>query len=68
MLQQGDEDEPRFHGGTEDPGKHNEKPENKGGTSVILTVILVIIVIVALLFGAYYFRHLWYKGKMPDFM
>jgi Ca2+/H+ antiporter len=66
MLQEGDGDaeEPSFHGGTEHPDKHDEKPENRSSSkSVILIVLLVIIVIVAVLLGAYYYRHSWYKGN-----
>jgi hypothetical protein len=70
MLQEGDEDveEPRFHGDTNHPVKYNEKLENTNSSKhVILTVLLIFIVIVAVLLGAYYYRHLWYKGKKFDF-
>jgi hypothetical protein len=68
-LQAGDEDEPRFNGGTEHPDKPNEKPENTSSSKhVILIVLFVVIVIVAVLFGAYYYRHSWQKGnKLLDF-
>jgi preprotein translocase subunit SecG len=70
MLQEGDEDDegPSFHGGTKHPDKHDEKLEDTSSSkTVILTVLLIIIVIVAVLLGAYYYRHLWYKGERLDF-
>lgn len=69
MLQDGDEndDEPRFHGDTKHSDKHDGKPENMSSYKYVILTVFLIIVIVAVLLGAYYYRHLWFKGRTLDF-
>lgn len=68
MLQEGDEDdEPRFHGDTVHPDKHDETLEYTSSSKVVILTVFLVIIIVAVLLGAYYYRHLWFKGRTLDF-